>query len=63
MNNQEITKEDVMKENHFLKIKLNNTLQSLANQIDYAMDLETDLHIAHEALRELNKQAQEQAQG
>lgn len=63
MNNQEITKEDLIKENHFLKIKLNNTLQSLANQIDYAMDLETDLHIAHETLRELNKQEQEQAQG
>ena len=63
MNNQEITKEDLIKENHFLKIKLNNTLQFLANQIDYAMDLETDLHIAHETLRALNKQEQEQAQG
>lgn len=61
MNNQELTNEDLMKENHFLKIKLNNTLQTLANQMDYAMDLETDLHIAHETIRALNKQ--EQAQG
>lgn len=63
MNNQEITKEDVIKENQFLKIKLNNTLQALANQQDYTLDLETELHIAHETLRALNKQEQEQAQG
>ncbi|UXU70089.1 hypothetical protein [Mammaliicoccus sciuri] len=62
MNNKEITKEDVLKENQFLKLKLSNTLQTLANQQDYTLDLETELHIAHETLRALNKQ-EEQAQG
>lgn len=63
MNNQEITKEDVMKENQFLKIKLSKVLQALVNQQEYTMDLETELHIAHDALRALNETEQEQAQG
>lgn len=63
MNKQEITKEEVMKENQFLKIKLNNTLQALANQQDYTLDLETELHFAHETLRALNNDKQEQTQG
>ncbi|QYG29982.1 hypothetical protein K0O13_07690 [Mammaliicoccus sciuri] len=63
MNNQEVTKEDLIKENHFLKIKLNKTLEALANQQHYTIDLETDLHIAHDALRALNETEQEQAQG
>lgn len=60
--NNELTLEQVQQQNEFLKIKLNNTLQTLANQQDYALDLETELHIAHETLRALNKQ-EEQAQG
>ena len=42
MNNQrELTIEDYQNENQFLKLKLSKLTQALANQTDYAMDLET----------------------
>ncbi|WP_239704829.1 MULTISPECIES: hypothetical protein [unclassified Mammaliicoccus] len=63
MNSQEITKEDVLKENHFLKIKISKLANQLAVTNEYIADIETELHIAHETLRALNKQEQEQAQG
>lgn len=62
MNNQrELTIEDYQNENQFLKLKLSKITQALANQTDYAMDLETELHIAQVALKEMNKQEQQEA--
>lgn len=56
MNNQkELTKEDYQKENQFLKLKLAKLTQAFANQTDYTMDLETELHLVQSALKELNK--------
>lgn len=51
MNNQkELTIEDYQNENQFLKLKLAKLTQAFANQTDYTMDLETELHIAQTAL-------------
>lgn len=63
MNNQEITKDDILKENHFLKIKNGKIANQLAMANEYIADIETELQIAHDTLRALNKTEQEQTQG
>lgn len=62
MNNQkELTIEDYQNENQFLKVKIAKLTQTLANQTDYTMDLETELHLAQTALEAMNKQKQQEA--
>lgn len=62
MNNQsELTIEDYQNENQFLKVKIAKLTQTLANQTDYTMDLETELHLAQTALEAMNKQEQQEA--
>lgn len=62
MNNQkELTIEDYQNENQFLKLKLSKLTQAFANQTDYTMDLETELHLAQTALKEMYKQEQQGA--
>lgn len=62
MNNQkELTIEDYQNENQFLKVKIAKLTQAFANQTDYTMDLETELHLAQSALEEMNKQEQQGA--
>ena len=60
-NQNELTIEDYQNENQFLKVKIAKLTQHLANQTDYAMDLETELHLAQAALKEMNKQEQQGA--
>lgn len=62
MNNQkELTIEDYQNENQFLKLKLSKLTQAFANQTDYTMDLETELHLAQTALKEMYKKEQQEA--
>lgn len=62
MNNQkELTIEDYQNENQFLKVKISKLTQALASQTDYTMDLETELHLAQTALKEMYKQEQQEA--
>lgn len=61
MNNQELTKEELIKQNDFLKIRMNKLSERLLGANEYIADLETDLHFAQEAIQHFNNANQEEA--
>lgn len=65
MNNQESNIDKISAENGYLHRKIQILTSTLANQIDYAVDIETQLDIANETIKNLYEQEkkQEQAQG
>ncbi|QSN68392.1 hypothetical protein JTZ62_04345 [Mammaliicoccus sciuri] len=65
MNNQESNIDKILAENGYLHRKIQILTSTLANQIDYTVDIETQLDIANETIKNLYEQEkeQEQAQG